>query len=156
MAHDLQFKTWPARDMSNQIEGIESERFQNWVTANDVRKVVPSLRKDAVLQQEHVTGVEHLDKSKRLFFNEQALTAELKRNCGQDASMFLAWFERTIVYPARRKREGLASLAGTPAVAGPLLSTRLQTITAPGESVRTSSSRRWTHRRTEYGCPTTT
>lgn len=105
-----QFKIWPARYKAWHIDVYESKRFQNWLTVSDVRRVVPSLRKDAVLQKEYLTGVEQLDKSKRLFFNEQALTAELKRNRGQDALMFLAWFEKTVVYPAKRKREGLPAL----------------------------------------------
>lgn len=110
MERTQQFKTWPARYKAWHIDVYESERFQNWLTVSDVRRVVPSLRKDAVLQKEYLTGVEQLDKSKRLFFNEQALTAELKRNRGQDALMFLAWFEKTVVYPAKRKREGIPAL----------------------------------------------
>jgi hypothetical protein len=110
MERAQQFKTWPARYKAWHIDVYESDRYQNWLTVSDVRRVVPSLRKDAVLHKEYLTGVEQLDKSKRLFFNEQALTAELKRNRGQDALMFLAWFEKTVVYPAKRKREGIPAL----------------------------------------------
>lgn len=111
MATEAPFKRWPARYKAAQIEIFESERFQNWVTLNDVRKAVPSLRKDAVLQKEYLSGIEQIDQSKRLFFNERALAEELKRNRGQDALMFLAWYEKTVIYPARRKREGLPALA---------------------------------------------
>ena len=110
MSRETQFKNWPARYRAWKIDVFESDCFQNWLLVADVRSVVPSLRKDAVLLKEYLTGVERLDKSNRLFFSEQALTAELGRNRGQDALMFLAWFEKTIVYPARRKREGLPAL----------------------------------------------
>ena len=111
MFHESQFRNWPARYKAWQIDVFESDCFQNWILVADVRCVVPSLRKDSVLERDYVGGVERLDKSKRLFCNEQTLVAELKLNRGQDALMFLAWFDRTIVYPARRKREGIPALA---------------------------------------------
>ncbi|OQW85952.1 MAG: hypothetical protein BWK72_19555 [Rhodoferax ferrireducens] len=110
MAQQPRFKNWSARYKAGQVEVFESERYQNWLLLDDVRQVVPSLRKDAVLLKAYLTGVEQLDKSKRLFISELALAAELNRNRGQDALMFLAWFEKTVVYPARRKREGLPAL----------------------------------------------
>jgi len=110
MTPEPRLMNWSARYKAWQVEVFESERYQNWLTLDDVREVVPSLRRDAVLLKAYLTGIEKLDKSKRLFINEQTLEAELRRNRGQDALMFLAWFEKTVVYPARRKREGLPPL----------------------------------------------
>jgi len=114
MIEEQEFNSWWARYKAWRLEVFESDRHQNWLVLNEVRQAVPSLRKDAVLLKSYLTGLKQLDKSKRLFIDEQALAAELKRNNGQDALMFLAWFERTVVYPARRKRETLPALP-TPA-----------------------------------------
>ena len=110
MAPDFDLKTWKGRYKTWQVEVFESERFEVWLTANDVRKVVPSLRNDAALQKHYRAGVERLDRSKRLFLSELVVSAELKQNGSRDALMFLTWYERAVAYPAGRKRGALPAL----------------------------------------------
>jgi hypothetical protein len=85
-----------------QLQVFESARHQLWLGVADLRRVVPGLRKDAALLQDYPAGVEHLDQSRRLFMNERTLRAELQRHRGHEALLFLAWFEKTLVYPAQR------------------------------------------------------
>lgn len=102
------YTTWPARYKAWSIEIHESSRSLCWVSSSDVRKVLPLTKADAELLRDlGPIGFEQVDKSKRYFFNERALTAFLKKNRTQDALLFLAWLEKTVYYPSRRKREDL-------------------------------------------------
>jgi len=107
-------RTWSARYKAAQIQVCEDRVHQNWIAANDLRKVLPTLRTDLQLQQYHDSGFEKLDQSGRYFFNERSLAKELKRMGSHDALMFLAWLDKTIVYPATRKREGTPALRSMP------------------------------------------
>ena len=111
-------QAWHARYKSRQIEICETQGHQNWISTLEVRKVLPSLRAEDRLLKEYVTGVRKLDKGPRFFFSESALRSELKRMGSRDALMFLAWVEKTIIYPAERKREGAPALELMPARPG--------------------------------------
>jgi hypothetical protein len=110
MTTTLPFKSWPAQYKARTIEIHESHRHQVWIASIDVKKVVPSLRSDSELAKVYSTDLRSLDKSKRLFFNERALKRELQYNRSKDALMFEAWLERTVYYPAARKRGDVAAI----------------------------------------------
>ena len=103
-------RTWPARYKAAQVQICEDHVHQHWIAANEMRKVLPTLRNDLQLRNFHASGFEKLDQSGRWFFNERALVKELKRMGSQDALLFLAWLEKTIIYPANRKRAGAPAL----------------------------------------------
>jgi len=108
------FATWPVRYRSWQLEVFESNGHQLWLGVADLRRVVPGMRRDAALLLDYPSGVTQLDQSKRLFLNERTVRAELQRNRGHETLLFLTWFEKTLVYPAERKRENLsAATSGT-------------------------------------------
>lgn len=107
MTKDTNFHRWPARYQAWQLEVFESERHQIWLGLSDLRRVLPGLRRDAALAQDYPAGVAPLDRSKRLYLDECSVRAELQRHRGPEAMRFLAWFEKTLIYPAARKREHL-------------------------------------------------
>lgn len=95
---------WPAKYKVWRLDVHESEGFDNWLLLAELRKVLPELRKDAELQAKYPGDIRLLDSSKRLFINEQAILTELGSVQSHAALLFLAWFDKTIAYPARRKR----------------------------------------------------
>lgn len=114
MAQASPIQTWPARYKAGTIEVHESHRHQIWIASADVRQVLPSLRSDAQLAKVYSTDFRSLDKSKRVFLSERALRAELQYNRSQDALMFLSWLEKTVYYPAARKRGDADALKPMP------------------------------------------
>ena len=111
-------RAWHARYKARQIEVCETRGHQNWISTREIRKVFPSLRADSQLLKEYAVGVKKLDNGPRFFFSESALSSELQRMRSRDALMFLAWLEKTIIYPAARKREGAPALEAMPARPG--------------------------------------
>jgi hypothetical protein len=63
-------KTWPARYAASHLAVHGSHSRHIWIASAEVRKVLPSLRSDARLAQEHGTRFKNLDKTHRIFFNE--------------------------------------------------------------------------------------
>jgi hypothetical protein len=97
-------KTWPARYKASILEIHESHRHQIWIASIDVRKALPTLRADKLLSKEYSTDFRKLDSTSRVFFSERALKKEIQRIRTNDALMFLAWLDKTVYYPAARKR----------------------------------------------------
>lgn len=100
-------RTWPARYKGHLIEIHESEDHHTWISSAEIRKALPTLRSDPQLRQAYPTGFMKLDKGGRFFFDEAALTSELQRVGSRDSLMLLAWLDKTIIYPAIRKRRDL-------------------------------------------------
>jgi hypothetical protein len=103
-------KTWPARYGANHVAVHESHSHHIWIASAEVRQVLPNLRSDAQLAQEHGAGFKKLDQTHRIFFSEAALRCELQYLRSHDALMFLAWVEKVLIYPATRKRDGSPAL----------------------------------------------
>lgn len=114
MIHPTTLHTWPARYKTSTIEIHESHRHQVWIASSEVRKVLPSLRSDSQLAKVHTTDFRSLDKGKRIFFSERSLKKELQSIRTQEALMFLAWLEKTVYYPAARKRGDAEALQSMP------------------------------------------
>lgn len=114
MSHPPTATTWPARFQAHQVSIHESDLHQIWISSIEVRKVVPRLRADTVLLNEYPADFMKLDRGPRHFFNERALRTELKRVRSQEALMFLAWLEKTVYYPAARRRGSTPALKPMP------------------------------------------
>jgi hypothetical protein len=104
MAQIERVTTWPARYKASTLEIHESLRHQIWIASAEVRKALPALRSDKILTKEYSTDFRKLDSTSRLFFSERTLKRELQRMGGRDTLMFLAWLDKTVYYPAARKR----------------------------------------------------
>ncbi|MBK6293403.1 MAG: hypothetical protein IPF55_02905 [Rhodoferax sp.] len=105
MTHPSAPRLWSARYKASQIEVCEVNGFHHWIASKEIRKVLPGLRSDVQLQGQYPSGFKKLDSRARYHFNEAALVSELQRIGSQDGLLLLAWLERTVFYPARRKRE---------------------------------------------------
>ena len=110
MSNHPTYRAWPARYKASQIEIHEAENHHNWIASSEIRKLLPALRADAQLQKAYATGFQKLDKGPRFFFHEAALASELPHIGSHDALMLLAWLDKTIIYPATRKRQALPVL----------------------------------------------
>ncbi|MBK9573076.1 MAG: hypothetical protein IPO43_10255 [Rhodoferax sp.] len=105
MTHPSALRLWSARYKGSQIEVCEVNGRHHWIASKEIRKVLPGLRSDVQLQGQYPSGFKKLDSRARYHFNEAALVSELQRIGSQDGLLLLAWLERTVFYPARRKRE---------------------------------------------------
>jgi hypothetical protein len=115
MTSPAPINTWPARYKASTVEIHESLRHQVWIASAEIRKVLPSLRSDSQLAKIYSTEFRSLDKGKRIFFSERGLKKELQYIRSQEALLFLAWLEKTVYYPAARKRgdaDGLMPMPG--------------------------------------------
>ncbi len=107
-------QTWPARYKTGHIEVHEDAAHAIWIASTEIRGVLPRLRTDAQLLKVYPGSFKKLDNSPRIFLSEAALIAELQYNRSQDALMFLQWLQKTVFYPASRKRGDAHVLAPMP------------------------------------------
>lgn len=110
MPNEDEFRNWPARYRNWNIEFYETVDHYHWVPTIEIRKILPTMLADKYLEKTYGSEIQKLDKGPRLYINEKALCLELKRIGSAESHKLLAWLDKQILYPARRKRGELETI----------------------------------------------
>jgi len=88
-----------------QVRVIEDAEQVRWVRAADVRRIVGYTSSDGAIALTYPTGWALFGSPPEGYFSDEALLTHLRREGTAEAGRFALWAERTITFPARRRRE---------------------------------------------------
>jgi hypothetical protein len=86
---------------------VEDERHHRWVRVSDVRKVISTFPREAVLRQQFPEGLRDDAAARGPMIHADALLAYLARSTEPGSVRFRNWLEREVVFPAARIRQRL-------------------------------------------------
>ncbi|MEK8034050.1 hypothetical protein AACH06_24770 [Ideonella sp. DXS29W] len=83
-----------------------------WLRLSDVRKILPNLSRDELLQQQLGPSVQPVLPDRTLRIRADALVSHLGKTTQLETAKFALWVERNVVFPSRpwRRRGELASI----------------------------------------------
>ena len=87
------------------IDIAEDAAHFRWLKVSDVRRLVPDLPGDRVLQSLFPTGVRAWRTPPGLRISAEALAGYLAKATDPDSLRLRRWLESAVAYPARRQRE---------------------------------------------------
>lgn len=88
-----------------QVDVDIDARATCWVSTADIRKILPSLPADAVLQRLQPAQVRECGEPRVWRITPDALAAVLERSADVDAAKFRQWLASQVQSPARRRLE---------------------------------------------------
>jgi hypothetical protein len=91
------------------VRVVEDVEHVRWVRLADVRAIVGFTASDGALALAYPEGLRRLGRPGEPHLRDEALLAHLGKERSPEALRLATWVEREIVYPARRRRERLAS-----------------------------------------------
>jgi len=86
---------------------IEDERHHRWVSVSDVRKVISTFPREAVLQRQFPEGLRDDPATRGQRIHADALLVYLARSSEGNSVKFRNWLEREVVFPAAKIRQRL-------------------------------------------------
>jgi hypothetical protein len=86
------------------VQVLEDDDHVRWVRAADVRAIVGHSASNGALALTYPDGWRVLGAPPEPHFSDEALITHLRTERSPEALRFRHWAERTIAYPARRKR----------------------------------------------------
>lgn len=91
------------------IDIVDDEDHHRWLSTADVRKVIPGLPREAVLQRQFPAGVRDDRSRKGHRIDAEALISYLSKSTDSDTLRFRNWLEREVARPAAitRRRLGI-------------------------------------------------
>jgi len=89
------------------IDIVEDETHRRWIRLADVRKIISTLPRDAVMQHQYPGGCRLDTDSKIQRISAVALHAYLRKATDPASLRFKHWLEREVVYPAEQIRRRL-------------------------------------------------
>jgi hypothetical protein len=105
------------------LDIAEDERHHRWIKVSDVRKLIPSLPREAVLREQFREGLSGDAATHDERIHADALLAYLEKSTDAASLKFRHWLRREVVFPATRVRERLGIRDEVP-VAGPRAGSR--------------------------------
>jgi hypothetical protein len=82
----------------------EHDDGHRWISVRDVRKVLPSFPRDAVLRSQYPADLVHDAALKGERIRAEALLTHLRKATETDSIKFRNWLERDVIFPAARAR----------------------------------------------------
>ncbi|MDB5857030.1 MAG: hypothetical protein JWQ76_719 [Ramlibacter sp.] len=104
---DLQGRNFEHR--GQRLDISEDGQAHRWVSVRDVRKIIPSFPRDAVLRTQFPDDLLHDASLGGERIRADALLAYLRKATETEAIKFRNWLERDVVYPAAKIRERSAA-----------------------------------------------
>lgn len=86
------------------VQVLEDDDHVRWVRAADVRRIVGPTASNGALALTYPSGWRMLGTPAEPHFSDEALIAHLRKDRSPEALRFRQWVERTIAYPAQRRR----------------------------------------------------
>jgi hypothetical protein len=97
------------------LDIAEDERHHRWIKVSDVRKLIPSLPREAVLREQFRHGLSGDAGTHDERIHAEALLAYLEKSTDAQSLKFRHWLRREVVFPATRMRERLGIRDEAPA-----------------------------------------
>jgi hypothetical protein len=97
------------------LDIAEDERHHRWIKVSDVRKLIPSLPREAVLREQFPQGLSGDAQTHDERIHADALLAYLEKSTDAVSLKFRHWLRREVVFPATRVRERLGIRDEVPA-----------------------------------------
>jgi hypothetical protein len=89
------------------LDITEDERHHRWIKVSDVRKLIASLPREAVLREQFHQGLSGDAGTHDERIHADALLAYLDKSTDAQSLKFRHWLRREVVFPATRVRERL-------------------------------------------------
>lgn len=89
------------------IDIVEDESHRRWIRLAEVRKIISTLPRDAVMQHHYPEGCRLDTDSKVQRISADALHAYLCKSTDPASLRFKHWLEREVIYPAEQIRRRL-------------------------------------------------
>jgi hypothetical protein len=99
---DLEGRNFEFR--GHRLNVAEHDDGHRWISVRDVRKVLPSFPRDAVLRSQFPADMQHDEALKGERIRADALLTHLRKATETDAIKFRNWLERDVIFPAARAR----------------------------------------------------
>jgi hypothetical protein len=89
------------------LDVAEDDRHHRWISVNDVRKLIPSLPKPAVLRSHFPDGVQEDRAISGHRIHDDALLEYLAKSTDANSLKFRNWLEREVALPGAKVRQRL-------------------------------------------------